>query len=67
MHCALSTGELGGGDDLHGFRDLLDILDGFQALFDLAEGGIIGGIGDRWPMMKLSANCHDAEEPYSVD
>lgn len=52
-HGALGFGEFGRGDDFHGFGDFLDVFDGFEAAFDFAEGGIVGGLegGDgrgRW-------------------
>ena len=46
-HGALGTGELGGGDDFHGFGDLFDVPNGFETAFDLAEGGVGGGIGSE--------------------
>ena len=48
-HCALSFVEFGGGDDFHGFGDFFDVADGFEAAFDIAEGGIAGGICGDWP------------------
>lgn len=44
-HGALGAGQLGGGDDLHGLCDLLDVADGLEAGLDLAQGGIAGGGG----------------------
>ncbi len=46
-HGALSPGKLGGGNDLHGFGDLLDVLDGFEPLLDFAKSGIVGGLGSH--------------------
>ena len=46
-HCALGTGKLSGGDDLHGFCDFFNVADGFEAAFDFAEGCVGGGIGDK--------------------
>ena len=45
LHGALGAGQLGGGDDLHGVGDLLDVLDGLETVIDLAQGGVGGGIG----------------------
>lgn len=45
-HGALGAGQLGGGDDLHGVGDLLDVADGLEAALDLAEGReASGGMG----------------------
>jgi hypothetical protein len=48
-HGALSTGELGGGDNLHRVGDLLDVADGLEAALDLAKrrvaGDSVGGGG----------------------
>jgi hypothetical protein len=47
VHGALSSGELGGGDNLHGFCDLLDVSDGLETVLDLTESRIGGsGAGD---------------------
>ena len=40
VHGTLRASELGGGDDLHGVGDLLDVLDGLEAVLDLAKGGV---------------------------
>ena len=45
-HGALGAGEFGGGDDFHRLGDFFDVADGFEAAFDLAEGGVGGG-GDE--------------------
>jgi hypothetical protein len=44
-HSLLGAGELGGGDDLHGLGDLLDVANRLETAFDFTEGGIAGGIG----------------------
>lgn len=44
VHGPLGAGQLGGGHDLHGLGDLLDVADRLQAAFDLAQGGVCGGI-----------------------
>lgn len=36
IHGALGAGQLGGGDDLHGVGDLLDVLDGLETALDLS-------------------------------
>lgn len=51
-HGALSPGELGGGNDLHRFGDLLNVLDGFETLLDFAEGGIVRGVGSHGPVSR---------------
>lgn len=38
------AGELGGGDDLHGLGDLLNVLDGLETALDFTKGGVAGGI-----------------------
>lgn len=43
VHAAGSTGELGGGDDLHGVGDLLDVANRLQTSLDLTECRIGGG------------------------
>lgn len=49
-HGALGAGQLGRGDNLHGFGDLLDVADGLETALDFTEGreagGGIGGGGD---------------------
>ena len=47
VHGLLGAGELGGGDDLHGLGDLLDVADGLEAALDLTESGIVGGLCDE--------------------
>lgn len=47
VHGPLGAGELGGGDNLHGLGDLLDVADGLEAALDLTESGIVGGLGDK--------------------
>jgi hypothetical protein len=47
VHGLLGAGELGGGDDLHGLGDLLDVADGLEAALDLTESGIVGGLCDK--------------------
>lgn len=42
-HGALGAGELGGGDDLHGLGDLLNVADGLEAALDFSESRIAGG------------------------
>lgn len=44
-HGALGAGQLGGGDNLHGLGDLLDVADGLETGLNLTEGGIAGGGG----------------------
>lgn len=47
VHGALGSGELGGGDDLHGVCDLLDVSDGLETVLDLTKSRIGGsGAGD---------------------
>jgi hypothetical protein len=47
VHGALGSGELGGGDNLHGVCDLLDVSDGLETVLDLTESRIGGsGAGD---------------------
>lgn len=45
LHSSLGTVETGGGDNLHGVGDLLDVLDGLQAALNFTESGEVGGIG----------------------
>jgi hypothetical protein len=45
-HGTLGTGELGGGDDLHGVGDLLDVTNGLETAFDFTEGSIV--VGEEW-------------------
>jgi hypothetical protein len=40
VHGTSGTGELGGGDNLHGVGDLLDVADGLEAALNLTKGGI---------------------------
>lgn len=47
VHCLLSAGETGRGNDLHRVGDLLDVLDGLQTAFDFTEGREVGGVGGR--------------------
>lgn len=42
LHGLLSLGELGAGHNLHRLCDFGDVLDGLQAAFNFAEGGIVG-------------------------
>jgi len=44
-HGPLSAGELGGGDDLHGLGDLLDVANRLEAALDLTESGVASGVG----------------------
>ena len=46
-HGPLGAGELGGGDDLHGLGDLLDVANRLEAALDLTERGVASGGGDR--------------------
>lgn len=46
LHSTLSTGELGGSDDLHGVGDLLDVTNGLETAFDFTEGSIV--VGEEW-------------------
>lgn len=46
-HGPLGAGELGGGDDLHGLGDLLDVANRLEAALDLTESGVASGGGDR--------------------
>jgi hypothetical protein len=45
----LGAGELGGGDNLHGLGDLLDVANGLETAFDFTEGGIVRGGNDGGP------------------
>ena len=45
-HGPLGAGELGGGDDLHGLGDLLDVANRLEAALDLTESGVASGGGD---------------------
>jgi hypothetical protein len=45
-HGTLGTGELGGGDNLHGVGDLFDVTNGLETAFDFTEGSII--VGEEW-------------------
>ena len=47
VHGLLGAGELGGGDNLHGLGDLLDVADGLETALDLTESGIVGGLSDE--------------------
>ena len=47
VHGPLGAGELGGGDNLHGLGDLLDVADGLETALDLTESGIVGGLSDE--------------------
>ena len=42
-HGALGTGELGGGNDLHGVGDLLDVLDGLEAALNFSKRRVASG------------------------
>ena len=44
-HGALGSGELGGGDNLHGVGDLFDVSNGLETAFDFTEGRVAGGAG----------------------
>lgn len=46
-HGLLGAGELGGGDDLHGLGDLLDVANRLEATLNLTESGVAGGGGGR--------------------
>ena len=48
-HCLLSSGEFGGGNNFHSFRDFLNIFDRFQALLDFSESCIVGSVGAHGP------------------
>jgi len=52
-HSALGASQLGRGDDFHRLGDFLDVFDGFETLFDLPEGGIVGGVGSHGPARKF--------------
>lgn len=43
VHGTLSSGQLGGSNDLHGLGDLLDVSDGLETSLDLTESRIGGG------------------------
>lgn len=43
-HGPLGAGELGGGDNLHGLCDFLNVLDRLETALDLAQGGVGCGI-----------------------
>jgi hypothetical protein len=64
VHGLLGAGELGGGDDLHGLGDLLDVANGLEAALDLTESGIVGGLCDeggghgRGAMDWMSVGCN---------
>jgi hypothetical protein len=45
VHGLLGAGQTGGGDDLHGVGDLLDVLDGLEAALNLTQSREVGGIG----------------------
>ena len=45
-HGPLGAGDLGGGDNLHGLGDLLDVANRLETALNFTEGGIAGGIGD---------------------
>lgn len=47
VHGLLGAGELGGGDNLHGLGDLLDVANGLETALDLTESGIVGGLSDE--------------------
>jgi hypothetical protein len=42
-HGTLGAGELGGGDDLHGVGDLLDVLDGLEAAVNFSKRRVASG------------------------
>lgn len=44
VHGSLGAGQLGGGDDLHGLGDLLDVANGLETTLDLTQGGVGGRI-----------------------
>jgi hypothetical protein len=44
-HGLLGASELGGGDDLHGLGDLLDVANRLETALDLTESGIAGSVG----------------------
>lgn len=44
-HGPLGAGKLGGGDDLHGLGNLLDVADRLETALNFTKGGIAGGIG----------------------
>jgi hypothetical protein len=63
VHGALSSGELGGGDNLHGVCDLLDVSDGLETVLDLTESRIGGsGAGDGGGP---SVSCGGSSESWS--
>jgi hypothetical protein len=45
LHGLLGAGQTGGGDDLHGVGDFLDVADRLETTLDFTEGSEIGGIG----------------------
>lgn len=45
IHSSLGASETGGGNDLHGVGDLLDVLDGLEAALNLTQSREVGGIG----------------------
>lgn len=44
VHGSLSAGQLGGGDNLHGLGDLLDVANRLETALDLTKGGVGGRI-----------------------
>lgn len=45
VHSSLGASETGGGNDLHGVGNLLDVLDGLEAALNLTQSREVGGIG----------------------
>jgi hypothetical protein len=63
VHGALSSVELGGGDNLHGVCDLLDVSDGLETVLDLTESRIgSSGAGDG---SGPSVSCNSSSESWS--
>lgn len=55
-HGTLGTGELGGGDDLHGVGNLLDVSNRLEATLDFTQSGVAGAIvGDAVDEVRLAA------------
>ena len=78
-HCFLGSGQFGRSNDLHGFRNLLDVANGFEAPFDFAQGCISGGwccdgpgedvstlrgFRDQWPIVSSHAGYVEAKRTY---
>ena len=59
-HGLLGAGELGGGDDLHGLGDLLDVANRLEAALNLTESGVASGVRGKRGGRPVVANIQSA-------